>query len=181
MLLCRHQGSGIRGPRNWFRKAPSCRGSTIAWASPRLLTEALFLDTLTKSRRSWNMSRIRSVRTGPEMVVRRLVYRIRRGYRLNRSDLPGKPDIAFLGARKAIFVHGCFWHGHTHCRRAARPKSNTSYWGPKIEGNRRRDIRNSEALNAAGWDILVVWECELADPDAIVRRLRQFLARKQMI
>lgn len=121
------------------------------------------------------MSRIPSKHTAPELAVRQLVSGIRRGYRLNRSDLPGKPDIAFIGARKAIFVHGCFWHGHQGCRRGNQPKSNTGYWAPKIEGNRWRDARNSELLTASGWETLVIWECELADPGATVRRLRKFL------
>ncbi|MCC2101286.1 MAG: DNA mismatch endonuclease Vsr, partial [Hyphomicrobiales bacterium] len=88
--------------------------------------------------------------------------------------IPGNPDIAFLGAKKAIFVHGCFWHGHD-CRRGARmPKTNTDYWRAKIGRNRARDARHLEDLAALGWRALVVWECELADETALVARLRVF-------
>ena len=112
--------------------------------------------------------------TSAELKVRRLLRPIAPGYRLHRKDIPGNPDIAFLGAKKAIFVHGCFWHGHD-CRRGARmPKTNTDYWRAKIGRNRARDARHLEDLAALGWRALVVWECELADETALVARLRVF-------
>ena len=112
--------------------------------------------------------------TSAELKVRRLLRPIAPGYRLHRKDIPGNPDIAFLGAKKAIFVHGCFWHGHD-CRRGARmPKTNTDYWRAKIGRNRARDVRHLEDLAALGWRALVVWECELADETALVARLRVF-------
>lgn len=112
--------------------------------------------------------------TSAELKVRRLLQPIAPGYRLHRKDIPGNPDIAFLGAKKAIFVHGCFWHGHD-CRRGARmPKTNTDYWRAKIGRNRARDARHLEDLAALGWRALVVWECELADETALVARLRVF-------
>ena len=112
--------------------------------------------------------------TSAELKVRRLLQPIAPGYRLHRKNIPGNPDIAFLGAKKAIFVHGCFWHGHD-CRRGARmPKTNTDYWRAKIGRNRARDARHLEDLAALGWRALVVWECELADETALVARLRVF-------
>lgn len=113
--------------------------------------------------------------TSAEMKVRRLLRPIAPGYRLHRKDVPGNPDIAFLGAKKAIFVHGCFWHGHD-CRRGARmPKTNAEYWQAKIARNRARDARHLEELNARGWRALVVWECELSDEAALAQRLRAFV------
>ena len=112
--------------------------------------------------------------TSAELKVRRLLRPIAPGYRLHRKDIPGNPDIAFLGAKKAIFVHGCFWHGHD-CRRGARmPKTNADYWRAKIGRNRARDARHLDELAALGWRALVVWECELADEAALAARLRAF-------
>lgn len=119
-----------------------------------------------KISRSENMRRIRSKDTAPELFVRRLLRdRGFPGYRLHRPDLPGKPDIAFIKLKKAIQVHGCFWHGHT-CREGVRkPKSNQSYWTPKIEQNRSRDDTNAAKLASLGWSVLTVWECELQRSD----------------
>ena len=98
--------------------------------------------------------------TAPEMVVRRLVHSLGYRYRLHRRDLPGKPDLVFGPRRKVIFVHGCFWHGHT-CKRGNRqPKTNADYWRKKIQVNKERDKSTLEELRARGWEILVVWECE---------------------
>lgn len=126
--------------------------------------------------RSEVMRRVKSRDTGPERIVRALLRRLGQpGYRLNRADLPGKPDIAYLGRRRAIFVHGCFWHGHD-CKRGARaPKANADYWTAKIARNRARDAKNQAALEADGWRVLILWECELKDETAIARRLEAFL------
>ena len=113
--------------------------------------------------------------TSAEMQVRRLLRAIAPGYRLHRKDVPGNPDIAYIGARRAIFVHGCFWHGHD-CRRGARmPKTNADYWQAKIGRNVARDARTLRALDEQGWRALVVWECELKDEAALSARLRAFL------
>ena len=113
--------------------------------------------------------------TSAELKVRRLLRPMAPGYRLHRKDIPGNPDIAFVAAKKAIFVHGCFWHGHD-CRRGARmPKTNVDYWQAKIGRNRARDARHLEELTARGWRALVVWECELADEAALERRLCAFV------
>lgn len=121
------------------------------------------------------MSRIKGRDTKPEMAVRRLLHRMGYRYRLHRKDLPGKPDIVFGPRRKVIFVHGCFWHGHS-CRRGSRlPKTNTAYWHAKIARNVERHSVQLDELATAGWTGLTLWECELADVDAVARRLRAFL------
>lgn len=117
--------------------------------------------------------------TKPELLVRQLLRRAGYGYRLHRKDLPGKPDIAFVGRRKAIFVHGCFWHQHEGCRRASKPKSRLDYWRPKLERNQVRDEANREALTERGWAVLVVWECETKHPAALAEKLRAFLEGEQ--
>lgn len=126
--------------------------------------------------RSEVMRRVKSRNTTPERRVRAALRALGYpGYRLHRSDLPGRPDIAFIGRRRAIFIHGCFWHGHL-CQRGARvPKTNRDYWLAKIERNRARDRHALEALDAAGWRSLVIWECELRDAD-LSDRLAAFLA-----
>ena len=124
--------------------------------------------------RSEVMRRVRSVDTKPEMAVRRLCHAMGYRYRLHRRDLPGKPDLVFPARRKAIFVHGCFWHGHD-CKRGARvPKNNRNYWVRKVSRNRERDLTNRDLLDVLGWGILVVWECEV-EPIALTDRLRDFL------
>jgi DNA mismatch endonuclease, patch repair protein len=122
------------------------------------------------------MRRIRAKNTSPEMVVRRLLRHIGfTGYRLHRKELPGRPDIAFMGRKKAIVVNGCFWHGHD-CREGSRiPKSNQAYWLQKIEKNRIRDGANSEEMSRRGWRVLVVWECECKDLMILEERLRAFM------
>ena len=109
------------------------------------------------------MRAVRSNDTAPEKLVRKLAWSIRSGYRLHRKDIVGKPDIAYLGAKRTIFVHGCFWHGH-NCTRGARvPVENRDYWLAKIARNRERDVRNLAILTDQGWRALVVWECDLKD------------------
>ncbi len=113
--------------------------------------------------------------TRPEMIVRSLAHRMGYRYRLHRKDLPGKPDLVFAARRKVIFVHGCFWHQH-HCPRGARfPKSNRDYWIPKLQRNQQRDEIHQAHLRNMGWDVLVIWECELKNRGALVKRLRQFV------
>ncbi len=120
------------------------------------------------------MSRIRSKDTAPELTVRRLLSGAGHRYRLHRKDLPGKPDIVFVSRRKAIFVHGCFWHQHPRCRLAAKPKSNRGYWGPKLRRNRERDARARRELRGIGWESLVLWECEIRR-GRHVAKLKKFL------
>lgn len=114
--------------------------------------------------------------TTPEMMVRRLVHAMGKRYRLHRDDLPGKPDLTFPGLKKIIFVHGCFWHGH-ECKRGARqPKENAAYWKKKIRRNKERDAESQEALRAMGWDVLIIWECELKAREEVCDRLKLFLS-----
>lgn len=125
------------------------------------------------------MSQIRSTDTKPEMIVRRLVYSLGYRYRLHGkgTKLPGRPDLIFKSRRKIVFVHGCYWHLHDDpsCKRGNRPKSRKHYWGPKLEGNRARDIRNKLALEEAGWSVMVIWECETKDTEALKHKIVDFL------
>lgn len=128
------------------------------------------MDKLDRERRSANMARVRSKDTGPEMRVRRAAHRMGLRYRLYRKDLPGKPDLAFPKHRLAVFVHGCFWHRHPGCSRASTPATRPEFWQAKFDGNVARDRRQQDALEALGWKVLVLWECELkADAELEVR------------
>jgi DNA mismatch endonuclease (patch repair protein) len=132
-------------------------------------------DKLTRAKRSENMRRIGSKGTKPELIVRRLVAALGFRYRLHRNDLPGRPDLAFLRKKKAIFVHGCFWHQHTECREGRMPGSRHEYWLPKLEGNVQRDLRNVNALVDMGWQTLTIWECQIKDETATRESIRKFL------
>lgn len=135
------------------------------------------MDKLTQQRRSENMRRIKSKGMKPEMLVRRLVHRLGYRYRLHRKDLPGKPDLVFAPRRKAIFVHGCFWHVHEDCIDGRAPKSNQGYWGPKLARNIERDKANIAALENTGWLVLVIWECETKDLELLNNRVSKFLGK----
>jgi DNA mismatch endonuclease (patch repair protein) len=126
------------------------------------------------------MSRIGSKHTKPELVVRSLLHRLGYRFRLHRNDLPGRPDIVFIGRRKAIFVHGCFWHGHG-CKIGKLPKSNLAFWAPKIERNRSRDRENRSKLERIGWAVEEVWQCEIKDIQSLEVRLRLFLGSTKTI
>lgn len=123
------------------------------------------------------MSRIRSKDTKPEMRVRRLVHGLGYRYRLHAGDLPGRPDLVFRQRRKVVFVHGCFWHRHGGCARNRLPKSpeRRAFWRDKLNGNARRDRKNQAALQAMGWRVLVVWECETEDLVRLANRVKAFL------
>ena len=120
------------------------------------------------------MASIGQRNTEPEMAVRRLLHCIGYRYGLHRRDLSGRPDLVFRSRRKVIFVHGCFWHGH-ECRKGRLPTSRVGYWTEKIDKNKARDARNVSDLEAKGWDVCVVWECETADSDFLRIRLVRFL------
>jgi DNA mismatch endonuclease (patch repair protein) len=131
---------------------------------------------LRAAERSAVMRAVKSRDTRPELMLRNILRSIAPGYRLHRADLPGKPDIVYGPRRLAIFMHGCFWHGHD-CKRGARPpKENAASWGAKIARNRTRDERNLIALADQGWRAFVVFECELKDRAVLERRLRESLA-----
>ncbi len=129
------------------------------------------------------MRRVKGRGTGPELAVRRLIWSLGGRYRLNRADLPGKPDIVLAGRRLAVFVHGCFWHGHDCARGGRVPKANRDYWVGKVAGNRARDAAARAALEAAGWRVETVWECQIRDTAGLAARasawLEQTPSRKQ--
>jgi DNA mismatch endonuclease (patch repair protein) len=116
--------------------------------------------------------------TTPELTVRRLLFQRGYRYRLHRSDLPGKPDVVFGARRKLIFIHGCFWHAHS-CKKAHQPRTNKDYWSPKLRRNRERDARHLNELQAAGWEVLTIWECELNDINAVGEKLCSFLGHSR--
>lgn len=133
------------------------------------------MDTLAPEQRSLLMSRIRGKDTGPELRVRQLAYALGFRFRLHRRDLPGSPDLVFASRRKAIFVHGCYWHRHAGCRYAYSPKSNVQFWQAKFAANVARDQIATKALREQGWQVLVIWECETRDAEALRGRLAAFL------
>lgn len=127
--------------------------------TPRYRNRALATDEATSKR----MKRVRRSGTDPELVVRSLLRDLGTAYRIRNPDLPGNPDLANRKRRWAIFVHGCFWHGHSNCSRAKLPVRNQSYWSAKIQRNRARDVAAIRALRLRGFAVLVIWECELRD------------------
>jgi DNA mismatch endonuclease (patch repair protein) len=127
------------------------------------------------------MRRVKGRDTGPELKVRRLLWSAGYRYRLHRGDLPGRPDIVLAGRRAAVFVHGCFWHGHDCPRGARQPKANAVYWTAKIGRNVERDARVQADLAAQGWRPIVVWECELKTPDTLEARLRAALGQAALV
>ena len=128
-------------------------------------------DHISKEKRSWNMSRIRSKNTRPELAVRKYLYSNGFRYRLHNRKLPGKPDITNQSKKTAVFVNGCFWHQHEGCKRATIPKSNKSYWLPKLENNVARFKNNTDKLLDMGWKVFIVWECETKDEDELKSKL----------
>jgi len=118
------------------------------------------MDRLSRSHRSWNMSKIKSRDTSTELTVRSVLHDMGYRFRLHRKDLPGKPDIVLPKYRTVIFVHGCFWHRHTECKYAYTPKSNVEFWEKKFKANVERDQNNNRILQELGWKIIVIWECQ---------------------
>ena len=135
------------------------------------------MDKLTAERRSANMRAIRSKDMKPEKAVRSLAHAMGYRFRLHRKDLPGKPDLVFPARRAVIFVHGCFWHQHPapECKDSRSPKSNVDYWRPKLERNQARDAKNKADLEAEGWRVLVLWECQTKDEAATRQLIKAFL------
>lgn len=134
-------------------------------------------DILTRTQRSARMALVRGRDTAPEITVRALVRGLGFRYSLHDRELPGTPDLVFSSAKKAIFVHGCFWHRHpsTRCKLARLPKSRLDFWLPKLSENRARDLRVQRALNRLGWRYMIVWECHLARPERLASRISRFL------
>jgi DNA mismatch endonuclease, patch repair protein len=134
------------------------------------------MDRLSKAKRSWNMSRIRSRDTGPEKLLRSLLHRGGFRFRIHSTQIFGHPDIILNRYRTVIFVHGCFWHRHPGCKYAYSPKTRVEFWTRKFEANAKRDLDVRGRLEREGWKVLVVWECELArDAEAVVQSLNTLL------
>lgn len=123
------------------------------------------------------MSRVSGQDTKPEIAVRSLLHNLGYRFRLYRKDLPGKPDITLPRYKKVIFVHGCFWHGHTACSRSKRPSTNEEFWREKLDKNIERDKATVKALEELGWDVLTVWTCEVKDSNKLKLKLLSFLER----
>ncbi|WP_036584486.1 very short patch repair endonuclease [Brucella anthropi] len=134
-------------------------------------------DKISRDVRSANMAKIRSTNTKPEITVRRMLHAAGYRFRVHRKDLPGKPDIVFPSRKAIVQVHGCFWHRHPDpaCKDARMPKSRPEYWVPKLTRNVERDTQSTEALEALGWRVLIVWECQTSNPDKLMQTLRKFL------
>lgn len=118
-------------------------------------------DVVDKATRSRMMSGIRGKNTKPELLVRQYLHAKGFRYRLHANELPGKPDLVFPKYRTVVFVHGCFWHRHEHCKYAATPKTNSNFWIEKLSANCGRDLRNKSQLQNLGWHVLTIWECEI--------------------
>ena len=133
------------------------------------------VDVVDKQTRSRMMQGIRGKNTKPELEVRRRLHALGVRYRLHDASLPGSPDIVIRKLRVAVFVHGCFWHGHTGCPYFKLPATNSAFWKQKIEGNRDRYVRQIAALSEAGWRVATIWECGVrADPEPVVEQLLSF-------
>lgn len=136
-------------------------------------------DRLTPEERSAHMARIHRANTMPERKVRRLLHQLGYRFRLQWRCVPGRPDVAFPGRRKAIFIHGCFWHAHEGCPTHRIPKTRSEFWQLKFAKNRERDRRLMEDAKQLGWACIVIWECETTDSAALSRRLKLFLGRQR--
>ena len=128
--------------------------------------------------RSMMMSRVGSKNSKPELVVRRLAHSLGYRFRLHRRDLPGTPDVVFPKLKKAIFVHGCFWHRHSGCIRTTTPKTRAAYWADKFKQNIERDATKERQLESLGWEVLVIWECETFHIQPLAAHLRKFLSKE---
>ncbi len=133
------------------------------------------MDRVSKEKRGEIMRNVRGKNTSPELAVRKMLFSRGYRYRLHAKSLPGKPDIVFPGRKKAVFVHGCFWHYHD-CKTGHIPKSRLEYWEPKLTARRERDAANVAALAEMGWSVLVIWECEIKSQNILEEKLRGFLA-----
>lgn len=130
------------------------------------------MDVLTQEQRRKTMRAVKSADTKPELLVRKLLFAAGFRYRLHRKDLPGKPDIVLSRYRTVVFVHGCFWHQHPGCKHAARPSTRQEYWQSKLDRNMARDAAQIHELESLGWHVIVVWECQTKDRDALRKKLK---------
>jgi len=133
-------------------------------------------DIFSKEKRSEIMSKIGPKNSKPEIIVRKIVHSLGYRFRLHRKDLPGNPDLVFPKYKKALFVHGCFWHGHKRCQQGKLPATNTTFWEEKISGNVKRDKSNFNKLRRLGWKYLVIWQCDLkeSNKENLKRKINNF-------
>ena len=143
---------------------------SVTYAGPNFMA-----DIYPIQKRREIMGRVRSRGSKAELMVRRLTHRMGYRYRLHRRDLPGRPDLTFVKDRKVMFVHGCFWHGHSCQAGRNRPKSNTAYWEKKLKRNTERDLENQTDLARMGWEVLIIWECELRRIEHLCEKIKVFL------
>ena len=171
-------------PPTHSRELPVCHAKLLTsyanrgkpWATaPSHGSPIALADKFSPEMRSKVMAAVRQRDTVPEMYVRRMLHGMGYRYRLHRRDLPGSPDLVFPSRKKVVFVHGCFWHGHT-CPKGALPKTRLDFWRTKIQKNRKRDARTLAQLQKIGWQAITVWQCELADRASLKHRLVRFLA-----
>lgn len=134
-------------------------------------------DVYSKQKRSTIMARVKTRQTGPEQHVAAILRRLGVRFRRNVRRLPGQPDFVIDAASTVVFVHGCFWHGHSACPRAKLPSTNAAFWRRKIAGNAKRDRRNARALRRQGWHVITVWQCRLRRPATVARRLRRYVGK----
>lgn len=138
-------------------------------------TGQVVVDSVSKEKRSWIMGRVKGQNTRPEKLVRSLLHRMGYRFRIQRADLPGRPDIVLPKYHAVIFVHGCYWHRHDCPNGKRLPKTRLDFWLPKLEGNRLRDVKNQEKLVQMGWKVLILWECMLKDKIFLQEKIRCFL------
>lgn len=178
-LLCRSAASWQRGDE-WAQRSrlvgpergAEARHLRYRFVNARILGVAGVTDRVSREDRSRMMAAVHGADTAPELHLRRELFAAGFRFRLHVAGLPGRPDIVLPRYRMAVFVHGCFWHGHT-CPRGKRPASNTTFWNAKLDANIRRDKRDRAALKSAGWRSVVIWQCELEKASRrLVRRLR---------
>lgn len=131
------------------------------------------VDHISEEKRSWNMSKIRSKNTKPEMIVRKMLHKKGIRYRLHVKDLPGKPDLSNKKKNFSVFINGCFWHQHLGCKQASLPKSNRGYWIPKLQKNVDRQKENISELVKNSWNVFIVWECETKSDDTIKQLVKK--------
>ncbi|TRW93312.1 very short patch repair endonuclease [Candidatus Methylobacter oryzae] len=136
------------------------------------------MDILTPEQRQRCMASISGKNTKPELIVRKLLYSLGYRYRLHYANLPGKPDLVFPGKRKVIFIHGCFWHRHDCRKGKSMPSKNFEFWQKKLADNASRDNRNIRELKKLGWEVLVIWECEIKDIEMLTINLHSYLQAK---
>jgi DNA mismatch endonuclease (patch repair protein) len=134
-------------------------------------------DRFSKKKRSQIMSAVKNKNTTPEIRVRKALFAKGFRYKINDKSLPGSPDIVLMKYHTAIFVHGCFWHGHRNCKKATRPTSNVDFWNKKIERNIKRDIKAKRELRKAGWQVIIVWQCKVSNIKSLHETVKRLIIK----